>query len=65
MLSHYYVAEVLHNLQEQEWNRRVRRGDFVQDHSTKVSWGKSLFCFNKQTPNHPSNSVDKIHKINN
>jgi hypothetical protein len=43
MMIDQYVAEQLWNEREQEWERKVRRGDFIEYGMPKVSFFRKLF----------------------
>lgn len=51
MMIEHYVAEQLWNEREQEWERKVRRGDFIDDGAPRVSILKKIFSDRKANRN--------------
>jgi hypothetical protein len=54
MRLNHYIAEQLWKDQEQEWERRVRRGDFIEYGIPKASFFKKLFSSRKVKVSHQS-----------
>lgn len=55
MLPNHYEAEKLWKDRQAEWERRVRRGDFINHERKRVSFFKKLFASRKKPSNLPPN----------